>query len=340
MTLSIRKIALLILFSVAVPIWAGVDYSTMTLQELENINANDLEKKERRAFTKARKKAQKQAEKEQKAKIKAEGKAKKERKKQAELEAIQNVPVCFTEYNCERKWAAARDWVNRNAGYKIQIYSDDLIETYNSTSSSTALHARVTKTLLGDVGGSRVYAIGVTVGCDNIFGCSPKEKDSVLNFNKVVGAINTSDPECYENLVHSMKSTPPIGIYAIDFYHKVLVKQVCFGSPADQAEIQVDDIVTSIDEVAVFSLQDLRDGLATVRAGDLVNIGIRREPSDLHIEVNFPNISELDKYARPEAKKFEKTAEDRLSELEHLFDSGLITKEEYTDKRKGIIDSL
>jgi hypothetical protein len=344
MELTIRKCILILMLSATVPIWASVDYSSMSLQELNEVNLHALEKRERKAFLKAHKKAFKQSEKERKAKEKAEAKAKarkkKARKKQEELEALQNIPVCFTDFNCERKWAAARDWVIRNAGYKIQIYSDDLIETHNSTGSSMDLHARVLKTLLGGVGESRVYRIELTVGCANIFGCSPDVKTSIRNFNKAVGAVNTTDPDCYKALVHAMKSTPPIGIYAVEFYDKVLVKQVCLESPADRAGIQVDDVIAAVDGIEISSQQNLIDSLITIRAGDLVNLSVKRRRRDFDVDVQFPNLSELDSYSRTEAKQVEKTARDRLAEIKHLLDSGFITNEEYADKKKEIIDSL
>jgi hypothetical protein len=333
-----RKCMLVFLFSVTVPIYADVDYSSMSLEELEVININNLEKKEQKAFTKARDKARKQAKKDRKAKRKAQAKADKERRKQQELEALQNVPVCFTEYNCEKKWAAARDWVNNNAKYKIQIYSDDLIETYKGSNTSADLYARVTKTLLGGVGDSKVYAIELSAGCANIFGCFPNAKKSLLNFNQVVGAANSSDPNCYKDLVSNMKSTPPIGVYALESNNKVRIKQVCVGTPAHEAGIEVNDIITSIDDVEVISQEDLMGRLAKTQAGDVIKIGLIGKYGSTHLELLIPELSEADGLIG--YGQLQKTTKGRLSELKQLFDSGFVTKEEYSEKRKEIIDAL
>ncbi|MDP1586303.1 MAG: hypothetical protein Q8M07_01045 [Prosthecobacter sp.] len=102
--------------------------------------------------------------------------------KRAQLE--QTTPVCIDEKDCKAKWEAAQLWIVRNAGFKLQIITDVLLQTYNASGGSPSIAAQVTKEPLG--GGK--YKILVSVSCDNMFGCVPNPWDAALDFNKVVGA--------------------------------------------------------------------------------------------------------------------------------------------------------
>lgn len=62
-----------------------------------------------------------------------------------------SIPHCTGPEECELKWAAARRWVQNNAGLRIQNYSSDFIQTYKSGDyANTALGVEVTKEPLGD----------------------------------------------------------------------------------------------------------------------------------------------------------------------------------------------
>lgn len=100
----------------------------------------------------------------------------------AQLE--QTTPVCLDEKDCKAKWEAAQIWIVRHAGYKLQITTDVLLQTYNATDASRSIAVQATKESLG--GGK--YKILVNVSCDNIFGCVPNQWDAALDFNRVVGA--------------------------------------------------------------------------------------------------------------------------------------------------------
>jgi hypothetical protein len=325
--------AVLLIFVISIAL-AEIDYSQMSLDELKEIDKSALNKSDRKKLERTLKKAKKKER-------KAKEKQKNEQKKQAELESLVNVPVCFTENNCERKWAEARDWVNSNAGYKIQIYSDDLIETYTSSGSSTDLNARVTKTLLGDVGGVRAYALELTVGCANIFGCFPNDKKALIDFNKRVSAVNTADPGCYESLLERMEETPPIGVFAIEFSGKVRVKQICSGSPAAEAGMLEDDVITSVNGVAITTSEILFSELNQIRGGEVVTIGLIGRYGRQELEVHFPKLEDL-KYDNDDSRSggTARSLKERLEELSKLFDSGLITEDEFQTKRKSIMDSL
>lgn len=79
----------------------------------------------------------------------------------------QSKPTCTGKDECELKWAAARRWVQNNAGLRIQNYSDDFIQTYKAGDyANTDLGVEVTKEPLG--GGS--YQIVARMWINNAFG--------------------------------------------------------------------------------------------------------------------------------------------------------------------------
>lgn len=94
------------------------------------------------------------------------------------------IPVCHSEQECAAKWGAAQIWVAQNCGMKIQICTDSIIETYNSTSMRLA--ARVIK----EPAGGGTYRILIRTWCGNIFGCSPNAWNAAINFNRYVGSLN------------------------------------------------------------------------------------------------------------------------------------------------------
>jgi len=91
----------------------------------------------------------------------------------------ETVPVCDGEADCEAKWNAAQLWVAKNAGYKIQIATEVLIETYNSTAGGSGLAASVTKEPIGD---GRFAIIA------NLSGGSLAQFEGALYFNASVSA--------------------------------------------------------------------------------------------------------------------------------------------------------
>lgn len=46
---------------------------------------------------------------------------------------------------CSKLWRRAQIWVAENAGYKIQVATDAVIETFNATSGSTRFAMRVVR---------------------------------------------------------------------------------------------------------------------------------------------------------------------------------------------------
>lgn len=90
-------------------------------------------------------------------------------------------PTCRSDKDCKKKWALARTFVINNASFKFQTYTEDFMETYNSTDSSTKLAARVNKEPSGDN-----FRLVATFWCANIFGCSSNPLDTIRSFNTYV----------------------------------------------------------------------------------------------------------------------------------------------------------
>lgn len=79
------------------------------------------------------------------------------------LAAANATPICKTEEQCDAMWARAVYFVTKYAGLKIQIQTDVLIQTYNSTDTRIAMGVNK----IPDDDG---YQIQLTyLECDNIF---------------------------------------------------------------------------------------------------------------------------------------------------------------------------
>ena len=98
-------------------------------------------------------------------------------------------PVCISRPQCTAEWAAARTFVLDNAGYKIQIYSPDFLQTYNPGDESTSLAATVNKQPMA--GGA--YKIVGSFWCNNMFGCFPDPTVTLDQFNRAVEAAGAMD---------------------------------------------------------------------------------------------------------------------------------------------------
>lgn len=96
-----------------------------------------------------------------------------------------SIPTCKEGYDCKAKWDAAQLWIVKHSGYKLQIVTDVLLETYNATNYSTNIAVRVTKEPLG----SGTYRLLVVVTCDNLFGCTPNAWEAALDFNHSIAAV-------------------------------------------------------------------------------------------------------------------------------------------------------
>lgn len=80
-----------------------------------------------------------------------------------------NEPItCAAGSECEEMWSRAVMWVVRNSETKIQIQTDNLIETYNPSKSVVTAYS-VTMTAVG----SGRYEILLKAACSNMFVCDP-----------------------------------------------------------------------------------------------------------------------------------------------------------------------
>ena len=56
------------------------------------------------------------------------------------------LPVrCSSKEQCDRWWRAAQVWVVKNSGYKVQIATDAILQTYNASSGRAAYSVEVTR---------------------------------------------------------------------------------------------------------------------------------------------------------------------------------------------------
>ncbi len=97
---------------------------------------------------------------------------------------IAPAPVCSGPAQCRAEWDAARTFVINHAGYKIQTYSRDFMQTYNATNDSPSLAVIVNK----QPDGAGRYKIVASFACDNFIGCVPNQWTTLDKFNRVVSA--------------------------------------------------------------------------------------------------------------------------------------------------------
>ena len=94
-------------------------------------------------------------------------------------EALQNdldAPlICTNADECKLMWERATFFVSENAGFKIQIHNNTLIQTFNPTNSSVKLAFNITREPLGD----GKYKIWTKAWCANMFGCNPHPLEAI-----------------------------------------------------------------------------------------------------------------------------------------------------------------
>ncbi len=259
---------------------------------------------------------------------------------QAQLD--ETLPLCYSDIDCEAKWAAARRWVQENAGYKIQIYSDDLIETYNSTNS--ALSASVTKNLIAN----NIYSIHLKVWCgEDLFGCRPTLESAILHFNDYITNSGVSDKNCYFDMYYNHNaSKPKLGINIRDVNNKLIIKNICSGSPASNADIKINDVIKKVNGINVLNLDELSFQLNKIDFGDDFSISVLRNGYYYDYYLTMPTEKEVKELIaskqKPENQQSvsNKTTEERLTELLSLLDKKLITKEEFDKKKNEIINEM
>lgn len=94
----------------------------------------------------------------------------------SELQTELNAPLyCNDDAECKVIWERATYFVTENAGFKLQIHNDTVIETYNPTDASPRLAFNITREPLGN----GRYQIRTKAWCANMFGCQPNQYEAI-----------------------------------------------------------------------------------------------------------------------------------------------------------------
>lgn len=88
--------------------------------------------------------------------------------------------LCKKGPDCDAKWSRAQTWVSQNAGYRIQVANDGLIQTYGSTDTSLAVVVNKTN-IKGDQ-----YEIVAQMSCGNDISCFPDPHRALVDFANFV----------------------------------------------------------------------------------------------------------------------------------------------------------
>jgi len=89
--------------------------------------------------------------------------------------------TCKSKADCDVKWSKAVAWVSANAAYRMQVQSEQLIQTYNSI--DTGLSVVVNK-ISEPNGAGKIVA---RMSCGNMFGCFPDTYVALQQFTAFVG---------------------------------------------------------------------------------------------------------------------------------------------------------
>jgi hypothetical protein len=99
----------------------------------------------------------------------------------SELQSELDAPLyCENEQECKTMWERATYFVNANAGFKLQVLNDTIIETYNPSRYSPRLAFSISKEPLGD----GRYQIWTKAWCANIFGCQPNQYEAIARLKR------------------------------------------------------------------------------------------------------------------------------------------------------------
>lgn len=206
-----------------------------------------------------------------------------------------SAPLCFSKLECDIKWSAAKDWVLNNSNMKIQIYSEDLIETYDSPKDSPLLACLIRKQPTPNPG---VYAISINVWCNNISGCVPPKEDAILAFNKYVNSAVTHDTSySLKNPKSGNLQKPKSGFRAGVVNNKITVKTVNSGSPAEVAGLKANDVIIACDNTPVTDMDSFINLMQNVQFGKTKQLRIQRGNDILDLSIVYPTLDEIKSHA-------------------------------------------
>lgn len=100
-----------------------------------------------------------------------------------ELQSELDTPIyCEGEGECKVMWERATFFVNSNAGFKLQVHNDTIIQTYNPSEHSPELAFSISKEPLGN----GRYQIWTKAWCANIFGCQPNQYEATARAKRYI----------------------------------------------------------------------------------------------------------------------------------------------------------
>ena len=94
-----------------------------------------------------------------------------------------------------------------------------------------------------------------------------------------------------EQLVQAISGGPVLGIRFADQRGEILVEEVLPGSPADEAGVEVGDVIERVDGDPVDGGEELRDALAAIEPGDDYRLTVRRGENRETLELERPEIN-------------------------------------------------
>lgn len=149
--------------------------------------------------------------------------------------------TCSGSEDCEKRWARALDWVQRNSHWKLRTVTDTVITTEGPLDTTYAAF-EITKFPLG----SGRYELRFRAGCGNIFGCVPSIQALQADFNVSVGYTDASDvsktlaapaPPVVQQTATANPATPPSGnVAALEI---LSAASVPIGATADEVRRRI-----------------------------------------------------------------------------------------------------
>lgn len=94
--------------------------------------------------------------------------------------------MCTSKQDCDAMWSRAVSWANIWSGWKVQVLTDVMLQTFGPTRADWRLAITMLKEVQPDGSG----IIRATVSCGQASGgCAPDVKDAVDGFTALVGQI-------------------------------------------------------------------------------------------------------------------------------------------------------
>ena len=202
----------------------------------------------------------------------------------------ENVTLCSSKSECDLKWSAAKEWALNHSNMKLQIYSDDLIETYDAPKDSHVMAFIIRKQPTSN---PRVYAISIDLWCNNMSGCVPPIKDAISDFkNHVDLTVHNDTSYSAKNVNKETLQKPTSGFRAGVVNNKIIVKTVNSGSPAQKAGLRANDIIIACDNVPLTDMDSFVNLMKNVHFGDIKQIRIQRDNDILDLSIVYPALDE------------------------------------------------